>query len=89
MTAPLLDAAARAAALQALPSWGGTTDRISRTVPGSCLPEVARLADEADHHPVVEPAGDDARLVLWTHSAGGVTAQDTALAARIDALLTG
>ena len=89
----LLDDALVADSLAALPGWAGDRSRISRTV--SLPPEqdarlrelVAETADALDHHPVLEDAGAGTRYVLWTHSAGGVTELDVALAARIEDLL--
>lgn len=48
--------------------------------------QVDLVASEIDHHPVVEDTAEGTRFVLWTHSRGGVTELDVALAARIDAL---
>ena len=48
---------------------------------------VAGLAEEADHHPDILIHGwNKVRLTLSTHSAGGITEKDHALAQRIDAL---
>jgi 4a-hydroxytetrahydrobiopterin dehydratase len=48
---------------------------------------VAALARDANHHPDILVHGwNKVRLELSTHSAGGLTAADFALAARIDAL---
>jgi 4a-hydroxytetrahydrobiopterin dehydratase len=48
---------------------------------------VAQLAQDANHHPDILVHGwNRVRLELSTHSAGGLTAADFALAARIDAL---
>ena len=48
---------------------------------------VAALARDADHHPDILIHGwNKVRLELSTHSAGGLTDADFALAARIDAL---
>lgn len=49
--------------------------------------EVARLANEANHHPDILVHGyKHVRLTLSTHSAGGVTENDLALAQAIDGL---
>jgi len=51
--------------------------------------EVARLANEANHHPDILVHGyKHVRLTLSTHSAGGVTENDLALAESIDRLTT-
>ncbi len=48
---------------------------------------VAELAEAANHHPDILVHGwNKVRLVLSTHSAGGLTAADFALAEQIDAL---
>jgi 4a-hydroxytetrahydrobiopterin dehydratase len=48
---------------------------------------VAELAEQANHHPDILLHGwNRVRLELSTHSAGGLTAADLALAERIDAL---
>ena len=51
---------------------------------------VAQAAEVAGHHPDILVHGwNRVRLTLSTHSAGGVTDADLALAATIDALLAG
>jgi 4a-hydroxytetrahydrobiopterin dehydratase len=48
---------------------------------------VAELAEAADHHPdIVIHGWNKVRLQLSTHSQGGLTEADFALAAQIDAL---
>jgi len=50
--------------------------------------QVAGLAEEANHHPDILIHGwNQLRLTLSTHSAGGLTEADFALAGRLDALL--
>ena len=50
---------------------------------------VAEAAEVADHHPDILVHGwNGLRLTLSTHSEGGVTEADLALAATIDALVT-
>jgi 4a-hydroxytetrahydrobiopterin dehydratase len=50
---------------------------------------VARVAEAANHHPDILVHGwNGVRLTLSTHSEGGVTEADLALAASIDALVT-
>ena len=50
--------------------------------------EVARVAEEAGHHPdILVHSWNQLRLTLSTHSEGGVTDADIALAGRLDALL--
>jgi 4a-hydroxytetrahydrobiopterin dehydratase len=47
---------------------------------------VAFLAEAANHHPDILIQWNKVTLTLSTHSAGGLTANDFALARRIDAL---
>jgi 4a-hydroxytetrahydrobiopterin dehydratase len=81
-------------ALTALDGWAGNEDRISRTVPlqsdqaAQLKESVAESANSMNHHPVVEDGEGSTTFVLWTHSEGGVTELDIALAARIDDLVS-
>lgn len=90
----LFDEPAFAVALSSLPSWSGDPGRIARTVHASApraeaiRVEVMTVAEALDHHPLVEQHGDQLTFILWTHSAGGVTAKDIELAQRIDEILT-
>jgi len=47
---------------------------------------VGHLAEQANHHPDMTIQWNRVGLALSTHSAGGLTAADFALARRIDAL---
>jgi 4a-hydroxytetrahydrobiopterin dehydratase len=49
--------------------------------------DVARIAEELDHHPDIDVRWTTVRFRLTTHSAGGVTDNDFALAGRIDAIV--
>ena len=93
---PVLGAAELAAALAELPGWAGTPAAITRTVRADSFPAaiavvdaVAVAAEEADHHPDIDIRWREVTFTLSTHSAGGVTAKDLALARRIDALAAG
>jgi 4a-hydroxytetrahydrobiopterin dehydratase len=46
--------------------------------------DVARLAEQADHHPDIDIRYRDVTLVLVTHDAGGLTQLDIDLARAID-----
>jgi 4a-hydroxytetrahydrobiopterin dehydratase len=80
-------------ALAQLPAWSGDTGRIRRTAhPGprraELLEQVRRVADELNHHPVVDEQDPlQLRFDVWTHSEGGVTELDVALARRIDTVI--
>jgi 4a-hydroxytetrahydrobiopterin dehydratase len=89
--ATLLDDRLVTDALQGLEEWSGDHERISRSLsvddPDALLAAVAEAADALDHHPEVQRDGDRLTFVLWTHSQGGVTELDIALASRIDDLV--
>jgi 4a-hydroxytetrahydrobiopterin dehydratase len=50
---------------------------------------VMAVADELNHHPVLERSPGRLTLRVWTHSAGGVTSKDVDLASRLDQVLSG
>jgi len=50
---------------------------------------VADAAEAADHHPDIKISYDKVKISLSTHSEGGVTEKDFALAAKIDAAAQG
>lgn len=92
--ADLLDDAAVAAALDGLPGWEGDGDSIVRTTELADFPtairvvdQVAEAAERADHHPDIDIRWRTLTFRLSTHSEGGLTAKDMALAAEISALL--
>jgi 4a-hydroxytetrahydrobiopterin dehydratase len=89
----LLTAAEVASALAELTGWSGDAGGISRSVEAPSFPaairlvvEVAEAAEDADHHPDIDIRWRKVTFALSTHSAGGVTGKDTALARRIDEL---
>ncbi len=47
---------------------------------------VALLAEKANHHPGIDIRWNKVKLVLSTHSAGGLTEKDFELAKQIEAL---
>ncbi len=87
---PRLDEQLVTDVLTGMPDWSGDASRIQRTVHAApeetdrLLDEVKATAEAMNHHPVVERDGDAVTFVVWTHSEGGVTELDLALAARID-----
>jgi 4a-hydroxytetrahydrobiopterin dehydratase len=89
----LLDDGLVADALTALSGWSGDAHQISRTVAledaaaEALLAAVAVTAAALNHHPDVERAPGAVVFTLSTHSAGGVTEYDVALASRIDDLI--
>jgi 4a-hydroxytetrahydrobiopterin dehydratase len=50
------------------------------------MTRVALEAEKADHHPDWSNVWNKVDILLSTHSAGGVTAKDIALAAKIEAI---
>ena len=91
--ATLLDDRLVSDAMTNLDEWSGDAQRIRRTVHvddvDALLAAVGEAADAMDHHPEIERDGDAVTFTLWTHSAGGVTELDIALAARINDLVLG
>ncbi|GAC1329429.1 MAG: 4a-hydroxytetrahydrobiopterin dehydratase [Mycobacteriales bacterium] len=92
----LLAADEIAAALLTRPTWSGDTGAIRRTaeLPSfraaiAVVDAVADAAEELDHHPDVDIRWRRLAFTLSTHSAGGVTELDLALADRIDAAVAG
>jgi 4a-hydroxytetrahydrobiopterin dehydratase len=88
--AQLLDDAAIDDALVSLPGWQRVDKTLVKDVPidddaaDDLEAAVAKAADELNHHPVVDRSERSLRFTVWTHSAGGVTSKDVALAVRID-----
>ncbi|RZQ63580.1 4a-hydroxytetrahydrobiopterin dehydratase [Amycolatopsis suaedae] len=80
-----------AAALEHLPSWTRDGDSIVRTAKLPSFPQaiavvnrIAELAESVNHHPDIDIRWRTLTLRLSTHSEGGLTGKDTALAAQID-----
>lgn len=89
--ADLLDDAAITAALRDLTGWERDGASIVRTAKLPDFPaaigvvdRVAEIAEDRDHHPDIDIRWRTLTFRCSTHSAGGLTAQDTALAAAID-----
>jgi 4a-hydroxytetrahydrobiopterin dehydratase len=77
--------------LEGFPHWRREGDAITRSVEAPSFLEgidlvgvVARAAEEADHHPDIDIRWRTVTFTLSTHSEGGVTAKDFALAEQID-----
>jgi 4a-hydroxytetrahydrobiopterin dehydratase len=82
-----------ASRLGAVPGWTRQGSNITTTITrddfrGAMLltGAVAYLADQANHHPDILIQWNKVTLTLSTHSAGGLTAADFDLAAKINAL---
>jgi 4a-hydroxytetrahydrobiopterin dehydratase len=81
------------AELNESPGWALESGEITRTFTRRDFSDalllvgaVAFLAEEAGHHPDIDIRWNKVKLTLSTHSAGGLTAADFALAKRISAL---
>jgi len=90
-----LSASERDAALAGLPEWGWEEKRgsISRSYRFRDFSEafgfmtrVALAAEKSDHHPEWSNVWNRVEILLTTHSVGGLTRLDIALAKEIDAL---
>jgi 4a-hydroxytetrahydrobiopterin dehydratase len=91
----VLSEAERAEGLKALGAW--SYDEEARAI-RRCLrfgdfseafafmTRVALEAEKADHHPDWSNSWNRVEIALTTHSAGGLTARDLALARRIEAI---
>ena len=89
--ADLLDETAVADALKSLPDWQRDGDSIVRTAALPSFPtaitvvdRVAAIAEERDHHPDIDIRWRTLTFRCSTHSAGGITELDVALAHAID-----
>jgi 4a-hydroxytetrahydrobiopterin dehydratase len=88
---PLLQKRDVDARLDHLPGWKRHGDEIRRKYEFAGFPDamafvnrVAALAEAADHHPDIEIKYNRVKLALSTHSEGGITEKDFALAGQID-----
>jgi 4a-hydroxytetrahydrobiopterin dehydratase len=87
-----LDDAEIARRLKTLPAWRREGDAVRKTFTFGTFAEgirfvdrVAAAADAMDHHPDIDIRYTTITMTLSTHSAGGITAKDLELAAKIDA----
>ncbi|NLE75219.1 MAG: prolyl oligopeptidase family serine peptidase [Chloroflexi bacterium] len=88
---PALGDAALAEALAALPGWQRHGNALSRTIPcgtfGAAvllLNRVAKLAEEAEHHPICTVQGSELILRLTSFYAKGITEKDIHLARNLN-----
>lgn len=87
----LLDDAAVARGLASLAGWSRDGRTVRKEYEFGTFADVigfvnrvADLAEAADHHPDIDIRYRRVTLVLSTHSAGGITEKDIALARQID-----
>ena len=79
--------------MKRVPEWEQEKKHIERTFEFDDFTDaidfvnaVAEVAEEEEHHPDIDIRFNKVRLVLSTHSKGGLTDLDFALAERIDTL---
>jgi 4a-hydroxytetrahydrobiopterin dehydratase len=87
----VLDDEETAEALRAVPHWTRHGDSITRAVEApsfldgvDLVGSVARAAEAANHHPDIDIRWRTVTFTLSTHSEGGLTEKDFALAREID-----
>jgi 4a-hydroxytetrahydrobiopterin dehydratase len=80
--------------LRDLPAWTGDAQGLRREARAPDFPsaiavvdEVARVAEQMNHHPDIDIRWRTLRFAVVTHSAGGVTRFDVELARRIEQIL--
>jgi 4a-hydroxytetrahydrobiopterin dehydratase len=89
------DGASITEAVAALAGWEREGEQLVRRVPiadddqDNLERAVMKVADELDHHPVIERSPGELCFRLWTHTVGRITSRDVELAARIDQTLSG
>ena len=83
-------------ALQHLPQWRQEGDELRRELKFEDFKQamafvnrVADAANAADHHPDIDIRYNRVLLVLSTHSEGGITDKDVAMARQIDTIEQG
>jgi len=94
--AHLLDDAAISTALAVLPGWERDGNAVVRTAKLPSFPaaiavveRVAEIAEERDHHPDIDIRWRTLVFRCSTHSKGGITDLDIALAAAISEQVSG
>ncbi|MES2996615.1 MAG: 4a-hydroxytetrahydrobiopterin dehydratase [Verrucomicrobiota bacterium] len=90
----LLEKEELAAALKKCPEWDYEKKAISRTVDFEefmdaidFVNDLAEIAEEAQHHPIITINHAKVTLKLTTHDAGGLTNLDIEIAQRVDNLV--
>lgn len=88
---PKLSESEIASALEDLPGWSRAGEEISKTFDCGSFPgavafvvRVGFLAEAANHHPDLDVRWKRVHVALTTHDSGGLTANDTDLARKIE-----
>ncbi len=91
---PVLSSAQLDAALASMPGWSVENGQITKQFKAPSfhraigfVMQIAILADKADHHPDIDIRYDTVTIALATHSEGGITEKDIAMAQEIDSAL--
>jgi 4a-hydroxytetrahydrobiopterin dehydratase len=91
--ADLIKASDAKVRLKKIPEWELEKKHIERTFEFDDFADaidfvnaIAEVAEDEEHHPDIEIHYNKVRLILSTHSKGGLTELDFALAERIDTL---
>jgi 4a-hydroxytetrahydrobiopterin dehydratase len=81
-------------AVMGVPGWGLADGELVRAfifkdfmAAMAFVNQVAALAEAAGHHPDIDIRYNRVRLALVSHDAGGITANDMALALKVNGLL--
>ncbi len=89
----LFDSSEIKEALKKIPEWELEKKTIERTFEFDdftqaidFLNQVAEIAEEEEHHPDIDVRYNKVRIILSTHSEGGLTENDFNMAERIDTL---
>lgn len=82
-----------AGALRDLPGWEKQGKSLTRTFDRATfngaiafVSTLSELANRADHHPDIDIRYNQVKVMLSTHDAGGITAQDVGMARQIQAV---
>jgi 4a-hydroxytetrahydrobiopterin dehydratase len=91
MAAPALTDVQIASELKTLPGWRYEKGALRRAYQTDGWPTTLMLvnaigfiAEAADHHPELAVSWGRVEVSLWTHSAGGITSKDVALARAVE-----
>jgi 4a-hydroxytetrahydrobiopterin dehydratase len=84
------------AELARFPGWSVEAGQITKTFKAPSfhravgnVVQIAILAEKADHHPDIDIRYDTVVIALSTHSEGGITEKDFALAREIENVING
>ncbi|MFA6234901.1 MAG: 4a-hydroxytetrahydrobiopterin dehydratase [Bacteroidota bacterium] len=89
---PVLDSQQISRELAAMAGWTVASGQITKKFKAPSfhraigfVAQIGILAEKADHHPDIDIRYDTVTIALSTHSEGGITEKDVAMAREIDA----